>query len=219
MLGKRGTKLKVAVPMALFASLAVALLGATFGYRYLIGPAETDFRAAYEADEQGDKEKAAQLFLRCAEAGHCGCLDKAAERYARGEGVKQDFAAALEWYHKAYDGGSQCLLTSARAANALGFMYRSGQGAPADPREAGAWYDRARTLVDKDIPEDPLFKENIQEAASALKVLRAAVYGGQAALLEDAGRLDEAILLYREARDLDPQIKDYREALERLDAQ
>ena len=47
-------------------------------------------------------------------------------KFAKGEGVPQDFAVAMSWYRKAADQGN------ASAQNSLGVMYAKGQGVPRD---------------------------------------------------------------------------------------
>ena len=57
--------------------------------------------------------------------------------YANGQGVPQDYAAAVSWYRKAADQGH------AIAQNNLGSMYRIGQGVPQDYAAAVSWYQKA----------------------------------------------------------------------------
>jgi TPR repeat protein len=60
-----------------------------------------------------------------------------AERYARGEGVAQDFAAAAEWRGQAAEQGH------IDSQNALGRHYADGLGVAADPERALFWFERA----------------------------------------------------------------------------
>jgi hypothetical protein len=57
--------------------------------------------------------------------------------YSSGEGVPQDYAAAMTWYRKAADQGD------AHAQFALGRMYGQGQGVPQDYVQAHKWVDLA----------------------------------------------------------------------------
>jgi TPR repeat protein len=57
--------------------------------------------------------------------------------YAEGQGVKQDFAEAANWYRKAAD------QEYAGAQNELGSLYENGQGVPQDYTEAANWYRKA----------------------------------------------------------------------------
>jgi len=54
-------------------------------------------------------------------------------RYARGQGVPQDYAQAVSWYRKAAD------QVSPKAQNNLGFMYRDGRGVAQDYVAAHKW--------------------------------------------------------------------------------
>jgi TPR repeat protein/tetratricopeptide (TPR) repeat protein len=62
---------------------------------------------------------------------------KLAERYAKGLGVPQDHARAVEWYRKAADGGYSV------AQKALGDCHKEGQGVPQDHSQAAEWYRKA----------------------------------------------------------------------------
>lgn len=57
--------------------------------------------------------------------------------YFHGQGVPQDYAEAVNWYHKAAD------LGYAKAENGLALMYYQGKGTPQDYAEALRWYQRA----------------------------------------------------------------------------
>ncbi len=54
--------------------------------------------------------------------------------YAKGRGVPQDDAEALNWYRLAAEQGN------ARAQHYLGVMYAKGKGVPQDDAEALKWY-------------------------------------------------------------------------------
>ena len=57
--------------------------------------------------------------------------------YAKGQGVKEDYAEAARLYRQAADQGN------AKAQAALGELYEAGQGVPRDDAEAAKWYRRA----------------------------------------------------------------------------
>jgi hypothetical protein len=71
--------------------------------------------------------------------------------YANGEGVKQDYLRAAEWYRKAAEQGLR------EAQYALGFMYEEGQGLAKDRGQAVRWLElaaaqgevRAQTLLNR----------------------------------------------------------------------
>ena len=77
-----------------------------------------DYEATRHAAEQGDAD--AQLNLGVA--------------YATGEGVPQDDAEAVRWFHLAAEQGID------RAQFGLGLMYATGRGVPQDDAEAVRWY-------------------------------------------------------------------------------
>ena len=58
-------------------------------------------------------------------------------RYYNGDAVKQDFAAAMEWFKKAADQGN------AEAQDKIGSRYENGDGVPQDYAEAVKWYRKA----------------------------------------------------------------------------
>ena len=57
--------------------------------------------------------------------------------YAKGQGVRQDYAQAVQWYHKAAEQGD------AEAQFNLGLMYAKGQGVRQDDAQAVQWYRKA----------------------------------------------------------------------------
>lgn len=64
-------------------------------------------------------------------------------KYARGDGVPQDYKVALKWLEMAGNRGD------ADAQAALGVMYQKGQGAAEDLNLAALWYKRAAQQGDK----------------------------------------------------------------------
>jgi uncharacterized protein len=72
-----------------------------------------------------------------AEGGDAEAQKTLGQCYANGEGVKQSYAQAAQWYRKAADQGN------AAAQTALGELYEVGQGVPHDDAEAAKCYRRA----------------------------------------------------------------------------
>ena len=64
--------------------------------------------------------------------------------YANGQGVPQDYAAAVSWYRKAAEQGY------AAAQFNLGVMYDKGQGVPQDYVQAHKWWNLAAANGDAD---------------------------------------------------------------------
>ncbi|MDG6894815.1 tetratricopeptide repeat protein [Volucribacter amazonae] len=57
--------------------------------------------------------------------------------YANGQGVRQDYFKAVEWYNKAAEQGH------ATAQNNLGIMYQYGKGVRQNLSEAKEWFGKA----------------------------------------------------------------------------
>ncbi len=72
-----------------------------------------------------------------AERGEAEAQQKLGTIYAKGQGVKQDYAEAAKWYRQAADQGHPA------AQTALGELYEAGQGVPRDEAEAAKCYRRA----------------------------------------------------------------------------
>jgi hypothetical protein len=72
-----------------------------------------------------------------AEGGDAGAQKRLGVIYAKGQGVKQDYAQAAKWYRKAADQGH------AGAQIALGELYEVGRGVPHDVAQAAKWYRQA----------------------------------------------------------------------------
>ena len=58
-------------------------------------------------------------------------------RYARGDGIKQDYGEALKWFRKAAE------RNHAQARFNLGNMYLKGEGVKQDREEARKWFAKA----------------------------------------------------------------------------
>ena len=57
--------------------------------------------------------------------------------YTNGQGVRQDYAQAVQWYRKAAEQGL------ANAQSNLGVMYKEGRGVRQDDAQAVQWYRKA----------------------------------------------------------------------------
>ena len=76
-------------------------------------------------------------FLRDAEAGDLEAHVRLGDLYQRGDGVEQDDAEAVAWFHRAAEQGH------ADAQFRLGFAYSNGSGVALDYAESLAWFHRA----------------------------------------------------------------------------
>ena len=74
-----------------------------------------------------------------AEAGDAVAQAELGVAYAKGAGVKQDYAAAAGWFYKAAAQGN------AQAEDGLGVLNQIGGGMPRNDARAAAWYDKAAT--------------------------------------------------------------------------
>ena len=75
--------------------------------------------------------------LALAQQGNVSAQYNLGVMYTQGQGVAQDYAAAVSWYRKAADQGN------AEAQNNLGAMYVNGQGVAKDLAAAISWYRKA----------------------------------------------------------------------------
>ena len=74
---------------------------------------------------------------KAAEQGQVDAQLNLGVRYARGDGVTQDYAEAERWFRQAAEQGD------ADAQNNLGVMYDKGEGVPEDDAEAVRWFRQA----------------------------------------------------------------------------
>jgi TPR repeat protein len=109
-------------------ALALALFGEA-----MAGPLE-DGEAAYQ---RGDYETAVRLWRLSGDEGNVDAQFNLGLLYSSGQGLPQDDAQALIWFHKAADQGD------ARAQVSLGGMYRVGRGVRQDYAQAAAWFRKA----------------------------------------------------------------------------
>ena len=75
--------------------------------------------------------------LQVAEQGNAQAQFNLGVMYANGQGVRQDYAQAVQWYRRAAEQGH------AQAQNNLGVMYEQGQGVRQDSALAQEWYGKA----------------------------------------------------------------------------
>jgi TPR repeat protein len=118
------------------AGVALWLLAAALAGSALAGPAE-DLAAAEVLYGKGDYAAVLRLIRPLAEQGNARAQYNLATMYARGAGVPQDQALAVEWYRKAADQGS------APAQHNLGAMYVTGRGVPQNFAEGAKWLRKA----------------------------------------------------------------------------
>lgn len=76
-------------------------------------------------------------FRKAAERGDADAQNNLGASYANGDGVLQNYALAVKWYHKAAKQGNSM------AQKNLGVCYFNGQGVPRDFVEAYKWYSVA----------------------------------------------------------------------------
>jgi hypothetical protein len=104
-------------------------------------PAADRARQLYEAAvvkrRSGRTGEALGLLRQSAELGDSSAMVDLGESYESGEGVAQDPAQALRWFHRAADAGN----TSGMVF--LGSMYMFGEGAPLNNGEAARWFQKA----------------------------------------------------------------------------
>jgi TPR repeat protein len=81
------------------------------------------------AEEQADFQKT----LEAAEQGHAEAQFNLGLMYYNGQGVPQEYKAAVQWFRKAAEQGD------AEAQFNMGSMYYNGESVPQDYSEAYAW--------------------------------------------------------------------------------
>jgi len=114
-------------PKLLFLFCAYLLLSSEQAIADPLSDAKREF-------ESGNYVEAARLFLPLAENGDAFSRFKLAVMYRKGQGVQQDYKAALKWNRLAAEQGF------AKAQNNLGVMYSRGDGVTQDYIEAVKWY-------------------------------------------------------------------------------
>lgn len=89
------------------------------------------------AFEQGDYQRAYQVFFPLAQSGHADGQFFLAMLFDKGKGVPKDKLAALQWYQRAAEQGH------VNAQYFLGLKYRRGDGVRRDLPQAQLWYRKA----------------------------------------------------------------------------
>ena len=92
---------------------------------------------AINAANNGNQKKAISIFENLASKGDAEAQYALGLIYADGEGVKQDYIKAKEWYTKSANKGF------AEAQYNLGGIYFNGKGVKQDYRQAIYWYKKA----------------------------------------------------------------------------
>lgn len=96
-----------------------------------------NFQQAVKAYQQGEYHTAFKQFKPLAEQGDAVSQYNLAQMYRNGQGVRQDYAQALNWYFKSAEQGYP------DAQYALASMYESGQGVQQNYFESVKWYQKA----------------------------------------------------------------------------
>lgn len=100
-------------------------------------PALAGMDEGVSAYQRGDFGVAFQEFTALAETGNVAAQYNVAQMYRYGQGVAQDYPAAIGWYEKAAEAG----LSSAQ--NNLAQMHMEGKGGAVDYETAVQWWRRA----------------------------------------------------------------------------
>jgi len=101
----------------------------------MLGPYE-DAKAAYNKGDYAAVRRLLSSFI-LALAGNSDAQHNLGVMYDNGQGVTQDYAAAMSWYRKAAE------QDDAYAQTNLGFMYANGRGVPQDYVQAVSWFRKA----------------------------------------------------------------------------
>jgi hypothetical protein len=89
-----------------------------------------------------DKQEAFKWFSRAAESGYVDAEDELGRCYENGDGVKQNYVLASEWYRKAAEHVPN-LGGAGQGRNNLGNLYQEGLGVPKDTVQAYIWFSLA----------------------------------------------------------------------------
>lgn len=121
------------------AALALLLLGAAL--LTMPAPAAADrYEDGYAAYEAGDYKRAYQLWLPLAEQGGIDAQYAVGYLWEFGQGVKQSYVHAREWYERAAEADHDLAIYS------LGYFYENGYGVRKDYGQAAHYYQRASDL-------------------------------------------------------------------------
>ena len=112
-------------------------------------------KSAWQAYEQGvvllqDKSpaQAYPLFEQAAGQKHPMAQYNLGLMSERGDGTRQDYAAAMKWYQAAATASGVCQMVSPGAQLRIGQLYAGGLGVTKDYRQALAWYSKAAAQGD-----------------------------------------------------------------------
>jgi TPR repeat protein len=100
------------------------------------------------AHDRGEFATALRLLRPLADHGVAEAQREIGFMYYNGEGVPQNYADAVKWYHLAADQGL------AGAQHDLGVMYLKGQGVPQDYVLAHMWFNLAASLSPASKPDE-----------------------------------------------------------------
>ena len=98
---------------------------------------EEMWRLAQMHNDNGNKDNALLCLMKAAEKGHSKAQFKLGIVYHKGQGVKQNYSKAREWFEKA------AKQEHARAQCNLGVMYAEGQGVKQNYSKAREWFEKA----------------------------------------------------------------------------
>ena len=107
---------------------------------FSVGFSEDLTELAAEAYNQGDYQKAAQLFQKACDGGNALSCGGLGFLYANGKGVKHDYQKAAQLFQKACDGGE------ALSCNGLGALYAEGKGVRQNFSTAKQYHGKACDL-------------------------------------------------------------------------
>jgi TPR repeat protein len=97
------------------------------------GGADEDLLEAAKLHRIGESGQSLAIWRRLAEQGQVDAQYNLGVVHHHGDGVKQDFAAAMKWYARAAEQGD------IEAQRAIGTMYLRGQGVRRDERAGMRW--------------------------------------------------------------------------------
>ena len=108
------------------------------------GSADAQARLAWILDQSEQNEEAVRWYRTSAEQGHAAGYFGLGEMYAKGEGVEQDEAKAVENFTRAAENGH------AQAMSVLISAYeQGGLGLETDPTKAAHWHNALQNLSDE----------------------------------------------------------------------
>ena len=146
------------------------------------------YQRAEEEWRRGRLRRAFRLMLAAAKAGMVPAFATVAQFYDRGDGVKANESAALDWYRRAYHAGDYS------AANNIGCIWRDRKKL----RQALLWFHRAVKLGDAEANLNiaKIYLRNKRDLAKAVQYLSATCNSAQTT----EGSKEEARLLLRELK-------------------